>query len=115
MPAILSTRAIKRKVRSVSNIKKITRAMQMVAASKLKKVQVRLMELRPYSDKIREFLQGLAAQVKDLHYPLFQPREKVKKIARCASERPLDADVNPSGPSTGIVLSDHVPAGGLLN
>ena len=81
MGAILSVRAIKRKVRSVTNIKKITRAMQMVAASKLKKVQVRLMELRPYSDKIREFLQGLAAQVKDLHYPLFQPREKVKKIA----------------------------------
>ena len=81
MAAILSVRAIKRKVRSVSNIKKITRAMQMVAASKLKKVQVRLLELRPYSDKIREFLQGLASQVKDLNYPLFQPREKVKKIA----------------------------------
>ncbi len=80
MPAILSVRAIKRKVRSVGNIKKITRAMQMVSAAKLKKVQVRLMELRPYSDKIHEFLQGLAAQVKDLRYPLFQPREKVKKI-----------------------------------
>jgi F-type H+-transporting ATPase subunit gamma len=80
MPAILSVRAIKRKVRSVGNIKKITRAMQMVSAAKLKKVQARLMELRPYSDKIREFLQGLAAQVKDLNYPLFQPREKVKKI-----------------------------------
>ena len=64
MGAILSVRAIKRKVRSVSNIKKITRAMQMVSAAKLKKVQVRLMELRPYSDKIREFLQGLASQVK---------------------------------------------------
>jgi F-type H+-transporting ATPase subunit gamma len=81
MGAILSVRAIKRKVRSVTNIKKITRAMQMVSAAKLKKVQVRLMELRPYSDKIREFLQGLASQVKDLHYPLFQPRDKVKKIA----------------------------------
>jgi F-type H+-transporting ATPase subunit gamma len=81
MGAVLSVRAIKRKVRSVSNIKKITRAMQMVSAAKLKKVQVRLMELRPYSDKIREFLQGLASQVKDLNYPLFQPREKVKKIA----------------------------------
>src|SRR5947208_13465121 len=81
MGAILSVRVIKRKVRSVTNIKKITRAMQMVSAAKLKKVQVRLMELRPYSDKIREFLQALASQVKDLHYPLFQPREKVKKIA----------------------------------
>jgi F-type H+-transporting ATPase subunit gamma len=81
MPAVQSARAVKRKIRAVGNIKKITRAMQMVAASKLKKVQVRLMELRPYSDKIREFLQGLAAQVKDLNYPLFQPREKVRKIA----------------------------------
>src|ERR1041384_551160 len=80
MPAILSVRAIKQKVRSVGNIKKITRAMQMVSAAKLKKVQMRLMELRPYSDKIREFLQGLAAQVKDLNYPLFQPREKIRKI-----------------------------------
>jgi F-type H+-transporting ATPase subunit gamma len=81
MPAVQSARAVKRKIRAVGNIKKITRAMQMVAAAKLKKVQVRLLELRPYSDKIREFLQGLAAQVKDLHYPLFQPRDRVRKIA----------------------------------
>jgi F-type H+-transporting ATPase subunit gamma len=80
MPAILSTRAIKRKVRSVSNIKKITRAMQMVSAAKLKKVQVRLQELRPYSDKIVEFMTSLAAQVGDLKYPLFTPRAEVKKI-----------------------------------
>jgi F-type H+-transporting ATPase subunit gamma len=80
MPAILSTRAIKRKVRSVSNIKKITRAMQMVSAAKLKKVQVRLTELRPYSDKIVEFMTSLAAQVGDLKYPLFTPRPEVKKI-----------------------------------
>jgi F-type H+-transporting ATPase subunit gamma len=80
MPAVQSARAIKRKIRAVGNIKKITRAMQMVAAAKLKKVQVRLLELRPYSDKIREFLQGLAAQVKELNYPLFQPRPQVKSI-----------------------------------
>ena len=80
MPAVQSARVVKRKIRAVGNIKKITRAMQMVAAAKLKKVQVRLMELRPYSDKIREFLQGLAAQVKDLDYPLFQTREKVRAI-----------------------------------
>ncbi|HUR37957.1 MAG TPA: ATP synthase F1 subunit gamma [Planctomycetota bacterium] len=80
MPAILSTRAIKRKVRSVSNIKKITRAMQMVSAAKLKKVQVRLTELRPYADKIVEFMANLSAQVGDLEYPLFTPRAEVKKI-----------------------------------
>jgi F-type H+-transporting ATPase subunit gamma len=80
MPAVLSARAIKRKVRSVGNIKKITRAMQMVSAAKLKKVQGRLLELRPYSDKIVEFLQGLSSQVQGLPFPLFQVREKVRAV-----------------------------------
>jgi len=80
MGAVLSVRAIKRKIRAVGNIKKITRAMQMVSAAKLKKVQTRLMELRPYSDKIVEFLKGLSAQVKELEHPLFTPRIEVKKI-----------------------------------
>jgi len=81
MPAVQSARALKRKIRAVGNIKKITRAMQMVSASKLKKVQERLIQIRPYADKIRAFLEGLAAQVKDLKYPLFIPRAKVKSIA----------------------------------
>ena len=80
MPAVQSARSVKRKIRAVGNIKKITRAMQMVSAAKLKKVQQRLMELRPYADKIVEFLKGLSAQVKDLDFPLFQARETVKRI-----------------------------------
>lgn len=80
MPAALSARAVKRKIRSVGNIKKITRAMQMVSAAKLKKVQLRLMELRPYSDKIVEFMKGLASQVGELDFPLFTPRAEVKTI-----------------------------------
>jgi len=86
MGVILSVRAIKRKIRAVGNIKKITRAMQMVSAAKLKKVQTRLMELRPYSDKIVEFLKGLSAQVKELEHPLFTPRNEVKKIAVMADK-----------------------------
>ncbi|MBI4563711.1 MAG: ATP synthase F1 subunit gamma [Planctomycetes bacterium] len=80
MPAVQSIRVIRRKIRAVGNIKKITRAMQMVSASKLKKVQERLLELRPYSDKIREFLGGLAGQIKELRLPLFVPREEVKTL-----------------------------------
>ncbi len=80
MPAVQSARSVKRKIRAVGNIKKITRAMQMVSAAKLKKVQQRLMELRPYADKIVEFLKGLSAQVKDLDFPLFKARDQVKQI-----------------------------------
>ncbi len=74
MAAVLSPRVLKRKIRSIGNIKKITRAMQMVSASKLKKVQQRLLTLRPYSDKIREFLGGLAARVREQSHPLFTAR-----------------------------------------
>ncbi|MBI2932702.1 MAG: ATP synthase F1 subunit gamma, partial [Planctomycetes bacterium] len=80
MPAVQSARSLRRKIRAVGNIKKITRAMQMVSAAKLKKVQERLMTIRPYADKIREFLEGLAPQVAELKHPLFMPREKVRAI-----------------------------------
>ena len=81
MPAAMSARAVKRKIRSVGNIKKITRAMQMVSAAKLKKVQLRLMELRPYSDKIVEFMKGLAAQVGELDR-VGVVREEIEAIER---------------------------------
>ncbi len=80
MPAIQSIRVIRRKIRSIGNIKKITRAMQMVSAAKLKKVQERLMAIRPYADSIARFMSGLAGQAETLKHPLLQPREQVKKI-----------------------------------
>lgn len=80
MPAVQSVRTVQRKIRAVGNIKKITRAMQMVAAAKLKKVQERLMELRPYSDKIHEFVRDLAGQVSGLDHPLLTPRPEVRNI-----------------------------------
>ena len=79
MPA-LNARDLRRKIKSIGNIKKITRAMQMVSAAKLKKVQERLMQLRPYSDKIALFVEGLAGQLKELKFALAQPRDKVKRV-----------------------------------
>lgn len=78
---VLNARALRRKIRSVANIKKITRAMEMVSAAKMKKVQGKLLAIRPYADKIQELLGGLAATVRDLNHPLFQPRETVKNVA----------------------------------
>ena len=79
MPA-LNARDLRRKIKSIGNIKKITRAMQMVSAAKLKKVQERLMQLRPYSDKIALFVEGLAGQLKELKFELAQPRAQVKRV-----------------------------------
>ena len=56
-----SQREIRRRIGSVRNIKQITRAMQFVAASKLKRAQDATLQARPYSDKIDEVLADLAA------------------------------------------------------
>ncbi len=80
MPAVLSVRVIRRKIRSIGNIKKITRAMQMVAASKLKKVQERLMAVRPYADRIARMMADLTERAPDLADPLLRPRETIRRV-----------------------------------
>lgn len=80
MAAIPSARAVRRKIRAIGNIRKITRAMQMVSASKLKKVQERLLELRPYADRIAEMLRQLAAQSPAPGHPLLTPRPEVRTV-----------------------------------
>jgi F-type H+-transporting ATPase subunit gamma len=81
MPAVLSVRVIRRKIRSIGNIKKITRAMQMVSASKLKKVQERLMAIRPYADQIARLMSNLTERAPGLDDPYLRPRPEVRRIA----------------------------------
>ncbi|MHC4390369.1 MAG: ATP synthase F1 subunit gamma [Planctomycetota bacterium] len=73
--------AIKRQIRSVQNLKKITKAMEMVSASKLKKVQAGLQAIAPYSDKLKELVQRLQARAGDsIDAPMLQPRDQVKNV-----------------------------------
>jgi len=70
-----SLRDIKRRIRSVENTKQITRAMQMVAAAKLRRAQQRVEAARPYAGKMQEMLQSLAGAAATLAHPLFEVRE----------------------------------------
>jgi F-type H+-transporting ATPase subunit gamma len=77
-------RTIKRRIRSVENVAKITNALQLVAASKMRRAQQRALQARPYSDKLREVLAKLGSvaqqpgvDVESLH-PLLQEREPNK-------------------------------------
>ncbi len=73
-------RKVRRRIKSVQNIAKITRAMEMIAASKMRKAQERGLAGRPYSEKIQQVIAGLAAlNGIGLQHPLLQRRE-VKKI-----------------------------------
>lgn len=71
-------RDIKRKLQSVKNIEKITQAMEMVAASHLRKAQAREQKSLPYYLKIKEILDNIVATADDLSHPLIVKRE-VKK------------------------------------
>jgi F-type H+-transporting ATPase subunit gamma len=76
-------RKIRRRIKGVRNIAKITRAMEMIAASKMKKAQERGLAGRPYSEKIRQVIADLAALPETtLQHPLLQsrPEERITVI-----------------------------------
>ena len=77
-----SLKDIRKRISSVKNTQKITRAMKLVAAAKLRRAQSAMMELRPYAAKYREMLTSLAGGASDnsLH-PLFEERAKVHTVA----------------------------------
>jgi F-type H+-transporting ATPase subunit gamma len=77
---VASQRDIRRRIGAVRNIKQITRAMQFVAASKLRRAQEATLASRPYSDKIEEVLADLAAVLGAEDHPLLAEREAGKRM-----------------------------------
>jgi len=77
-----STREIRRRIRSVKNISQVTRAMQMVAASKMRRAQEQVLATRPYTEKAWQVLTNLAAQrgVDETVHPLLEVREEIRTI-----------------------------------
>jgi F-type H+-transporting ATPase subunit gamma len=75
-----SQRDIRRRIQSSKNIKQITRAMQFVAASKLKRAQEATLASRPYADKIDEVLADLAIVLGGEDHPLLVRREGGKRL-----------------------------------
>lgn len=74
-----SVRDIRRRIRSVRNMQQITKAMKMVAASKLRKAQDKVIAARPYARQLQEVLARLAQAQVDINHPLLQERP-VEKI-----------------------------------
>jgi ATP synthase F1 gamma subunit len=82
--AVASQRDIRRRIGSVKNIKQITRAMQFVAASKLKRAQDATLAARPYAEKIDEVLADLATVLSGDDHPLAR-RNLVRGLHRRSS------------------------------
>ena len=90
-----SQREIRRRIASVRNIKQITRAMQFVAASKLKRAQDATLASRPYNDKIDEVLADLASVLGSDEHPLLTVREGDRRcIVLITTDRGLAGSLN---------------------
>jgi F-type H+-transporting ATPase subunit gamma len=90
-----SQRDIRRRIGSVKNIKQITRAMQFVAASKLKRAQDATLAARPYSEKLDEVLADLAAVLDGDDHPLLATPESTRRlIVLITTDRPLSGPLN---------------------
>jgi F-type H+-transporting ATPase subunit gamma len=72
---------IKRRLRSVRNTRKITKAMELVAAAKLRRAEVRIEAMRPYAERMRELMAGTARATPSRGFPLLEERENVGTMA----------------------------------
>jgi F-type H+-transporting ATPase subunit gamma len=83
-------RDIKRRIEAVKNTQQITKAMKMVAASKLRKAQSKMLEMRPYSEKMKDTLSSLASAAGIESHPLLTPRaRKTVEIVVLTSDKGL--------------------------
>jgi len=74
------TKEIRMKIRSVQNTRKITKAMEMVAASKMRKAQERMRHARPYGEKIRNVAAHISHANPEYRHPFLVSRDSVKRV-----------------------------------
>ena len=90
-----STRDIRRRIKSVKNTRQITKAMELVAASKMKKAQQIALAGRPYAQLMANMLAALAPRVSETQHPLLSRREvKVRGIILVTTDKGLCGPLN---------------------
>jgi F-type H+-transporting ATPase subunit gamma len=86
---------IRRRIRSVKSTQQITKAMEMVAAAKLRRAQDRVVASRPYSTGLRTMLQNLSAAAGEVSHPLFEVRPvRRRALVLIASDKGLCGSFN---------------------
>ena len=75
------TKEIRTKIKSVQNTSKITKAMEMVAASKMRKAQERMRAARPFGEKIRAVAANISHANPEYRHPYLTQRDTVKRAA----------------------------------
>ena len=99
-----SAQDIRRRIKSITNIQQITKAMKMVAAARLRRAQERAINSRPYTHKIREVLASVSRSVTNAEHPLLQVRE-VKQTGYLI----LSADKGLAGSYSSNLMKEVLP------
>src|SRR5437870_5561808 len=90
-----SLKELRRRIRSVKSTQQITKAMEMVAAAKLRRAQARALAARPYAAKLTGMLANLSGAAAELDHPLFKAREvKSTALVLVTSDRGLAGAYN---------------------
>lgn len=100
-------RQTQKKIESIRSTIKITRAMELVAASRIVKAQHRLVQARPYARRIRQAIQELAGVTEVAHeFPLLKPREEIRTtgVVVITSDRGLAGSYNSNVIKVGVNL-----------
>ncbi|MBB5864239.1 F0F1 ATP synthase subunit gamma [Xanthomonas sp. 3058] len=89
-------REIKTKIKSVQNTRKVTRALEMVSASKIRKAQERMKTSRPYAQAMKQVIGHLAQASTDYQHPFLVEREQIKRVGYIviSSDRGLAGGLN---------------------
>jgi F-type H+-transporting ATPase subunit gamma len=78
---VATTQDLKRRVRSITNTRKLTKAMELVASARLRRAQSRIEAMRPYADRMLELMAGVSSAAGAVRLPLLERRETVKRVA----------------------------------
>ncbi len=92
----MAGREIRTKIASIKSTKKITKAMELVAASKMRKAQLRMSASRPYAQKMRQVIGHVAASHSEYRHPYLNKRAQVKRVGFIviSSDRGLCGSLN---------------------
>jgi F-type H+-transporting ATPase subunit gamma len=106
------TQDIKRRIRSISNTKQLTRAMKMVSGAKLRRAQERMEKARPYAHRMRYLLSSLASRANPEAHPLLQTHEGgATELVVLTGDRGLCGSFNASILRTAQTFADEQLSG----
>jgi F-type H+-transporting ATPase subunit gamma len=111
---VASTQDLKRRVRSITNTRKVTKAMELVASARLRRSQQRIEAMRPYADRMLELMAGVSQAAGTVRLPLLERRENVERVAivPITADRGLAGGFNAQVIRRSLALMREVQASG---